>query len=168
MSLELRRITKSIPGLIHLTIDAGIDDRDDYSSHEAPCCMAGAMRGPRACTCWEPVYDLDQAEPDLSGLPATRRECCGDCAYRNGSPERGDGYGDELRDVAGDGSTFACHQGMRRAVAYVHPDGRTIPAPEGDYQPPVLGAVAYKADGSPADLCAGWSAHRRALLGTKT
>lgn len=165
-SLERRRLAKAIgPGTIHISIDSGPDDRGDYRDDEMPCCMAGAMRGPRACTCWEPVYDLNQAViPDITAQPETRATCCHDCAYRNGSPEREDGYEDELRDVAGSGSRFACHQGMRRVIAWRHPDGRELPAGDGDYQPPILGLVAFKADGSPADLCAGWEAHRKGLL----
>lgn len=168
MSLGLRRITKSFPGLIHLNIDAGPDDRDEYNDDECPCCMASAMRGPRACTCWEPVYDVEQAVLILDAVPATRRDCCADCAYRNGSPERSDGYTDELLDIAGDGSTFACHQGMRRVVSWRHPDGRELPASDGDYRPPMVGLVAFKADGTAADQCAGWAAHRTALLGGDT
>lgn len=167
-SLERRRIGGQFPGIIHLNIDAGPDDRDDYDYEggEIPCCMAGAMRGPRACTCWKPVYDLDQVDVLTEhAAPVTRVECCHDCAYRNDSPERGDGYTDELVDVAGTpGHVFACHIGMRRVVSWRHPDGRELPVGDGDYQPPVVGTTAYKADGSPADLCAGWAAHRRGLL----
>jgi hypothetical protein len=165
--LSLRRIAKNFPGAIHISIDSGPDDRDEYSleGDDVPCCMAGAMRGPRACTCWTPVYDLEQADPDLSTQPVTRETCCHDCAYRNGSPERAEGYDGELQDIAGDGSRFACHQGMRRVVAWRHPDGREIPAAEGDYEPPIIGLVTFRADGTPADYCAGWAAHRRALLG---
>lgn len=178
--LELRRLGKTFPGLVHLNIDSGPDDRDDFADDEMPCCMASAMRGPRACTCWEPVYDLEQAEavakfgrdPDLPGVVhegptmKTRETCCHDCAYRNDSPERAEGYDEELRDVAGTvGDVFACHEGMRRVVSWRHPDGRELPAGDGDYAPPMIGGVAFKADGTSADLCAGWAAHRRGLLG---
>lgn len=169
--LELRRLGKTFPGLVHLNIDSGPDDRDDFAADEMPCCMASAMRGPRACTCWEPVYDLRQTDPDNSREYSradlhVRAECCFDCAYRNGSPERAEGYDEELRDVAGTaGDVFACHQGMRRVVSWRHPDGRELPAGDGDYAPPMIGGVAFKADGTSADLCAGWAAHRRGLLG---
>lgn len=165
-SLERRRIAGQFPGLIHLNIDVGPDDRDDFDDDEIPCCSSSAMRGPRACTCWEPVYDLDQLDIAIENLPIeTRTECCHDCAYLNGSPEREAGYLPELSDIAGTpGHVFACHQGMRRVVEWRHPDGRTRPAGDGDYQPPIIGTTAYKADGTPADLCAGWAAHRRGLL----
>jgi hypothetical protein len=71
---------------------------------------------------------------------------------------------DELLDVAGDGSRFACHKGMRRVILWRHPDGRELVAGDGDYHPPMIGLAAFKADGSPADYCAGWDAHRRRLL----
>lgn len=31
--------------------------------------------------------------------------------------------------------------------------------------PPIVNAVPYRADGTPAELCAGWSARSRALAG---
>lgn len=168
-SLQRRRIARSLGdrAQIHLDIADGPDDRDEFAADEAPCCMASAVRGPRACTCWTPVYDLDQAAPNLSTQPQTRASCCHDCAYRNDSPERADlDLGEELVDIAGSAdSVFACHQGMRRVVAYRHPDGREIPAGPGDYHPPMVGQVAFRADGTPADWCAGWAAHRRYLLG---
>lgn len=166
-SLERNRIAANFPGTIHISVDDSPDDRDDfdYDAGEVPCCMASAMRGPRACTCWRPVFDLDQAEPIPGSEPAVRAQCCDDCAYRNGSPERADGYTDDLKDLAGGQSSFACHKGMRRVILWRHPDGRELPAGEGDYHPPIIGAVAFKADGTPADLCAGWNSHRRALLG---
>lgn len=165
--LELRRIDKLLGGgTIHISIDSGPDDRDEFDADETPCCMASAMRGPRACTCWSPVFDLEQnSELELDAPATTRTACCADCAYRNDSPERRDGYTEELVDVAsGAHETFACHTGLRRAIAYRHPDGREIPARDGDYQPPIVNGRAYKASGDPAELCAGWSAHRRALL----
>lgn len=167
--LEQRRLAKSlgVGGSFHMHVDAGIDDRDEYDADEIPCCIGGAMRGPRGCSCWTPVYDLEQAEPNLSTQPQTRETCCHDCAYRNGSPERAEqDLGEVLSDIAGEAdSVFACHQGMRRIVAYVHPDGRRVEAGPGDYDPPQIGAVAFRADGTPADRCAGWAARRRYLLG---
>lgn len=169
--LERRRIAAQFPGTIHLSIDDGPDDRDDYDwdAGEGPCCMASAMRGPRACSCWQPIYDLDQiTELALDAAVETRSSCCDDCAYRNGSPERADGYDDELSELAGSRSVFACHQGMRRVIFWRHPDGRELPAGDGAYDPPVVGAVAFKADGQPAERCAGWASHRRALLGGRS
>lgn len=163
--LGRRRIENSLGGgRIHLTIHDGPDDRDEYNDSEVPCCMAGAMHGPRGCTCWEAVFDIEQADP-AGGEMGIRAKCCHDCAYLNGSPEREDGYTDELVDLAGTlRDQFACHQGMRRVTVWRHPDGREIPAGNGDYRPPFVDGVAYKADGTPADLCAGWASHRAALL----
>lgn len=160
----MRRLNTMVGGgLVHVSIDAGPDDRDDFEDDEVPCCMASAMRGPRACTCWREVHDLEQAEA-VPGEPCARAKCCADCAYLPGSPEREDGYGPDLAELALDArGRFACHQGMRRVVAFRHPDGREIEAGPGDYAPTVVGNVAYKADGTPADLCAGWAAHRRAV-----
>ena len=120
------------------------------------------MFGADRCTCWEPVYDLEQA-PLIIGAPQTRTTCCHDCAYRNDSPERAAGQTDWLVDIASS-STFACHQGMRRMIVEEHPDGRRRTIESDDYHPPIKDGVAYRADGTPADLCAGWNAHRRALL----
>jgi hypothetical protein len=163
--LERRAIAKACPGLISLSVHDGPDNRDEYDDDEAPCCMSGAMHGPRACTCWQPVYDREQAEPKLKLQPASRTKCCADCAYLNGSPEKLAGRGEELDDIAGDGSRFSCHQGMRRVLVYRHPNGREIAADPAEYQPPIVGLVPFKADGTPADLCAGWAARRKALLG---
>lgn len=147
---------------IHISGGFGPDDRDEYDDDETPCCMGGVMHGPAGCTCWTPIYDQEQAEPKLSVQPVTLTVCCHDCAYRNGSPEREGGYTDELVDIAAC-SHFACHQGMRRAVKYVHPNGREIEAEPGDYQPPMLGEVAFNADGTAAPYCAGWAAYRRGI-----
>lgn len=126
------------------------------------CCYGAAGMGRDRCTCWEPVYDLEQQPLENGGVPpaepATRRKCCADCAYRNGSPERE--RGEEL--PRGPDKEFWCHQGMRRAVAYRHPEsGREVPAGDGDYQPPVgprSRPFAWRADGTPGERCAGWAA----------
>ena len=144
------------------------------------CCVGSAVYGPERCTCWEPVYDLEQAEPDpqvvrwlaAGGQPVTRRRMCGDCAYRPGSPERsGDpkhaGDSEYLEELAGTGDRFWCHQGIRRPVEWRHPSGATIPGHPAAYRPPVVGGVPYRADGQPAELCAGWAARRRALTGQR-
>lgn len=63
---------------------------------------------------------------------------------------------------------FWCHQGIRRPVAYRHPDGRVRPVEDSaDYRPP-MGKVAptgeqvpYRADGTPAERCAGWAQVQR-------
>lgn len=129
------------------------------------CCMGVAVYGePEKCTCWTPIFDLEQMSISTAGIAIsrTRSKCCGDCAYRHGSPERSDEYvAEALLDLpAQPGRVFACHQGMRRVVSWEHPSGLVIPAGEGDYRPPVEAGVAYRADGTPADLCAGWAALR--------
>lgn len=170
-SLEERRLAKAFPGLIHVAAPTGPRLPSELGSMSWGCCDGAAYRGLDFCTCWEPVYDLEQADP-IPGVPATREKCCFDCAYLQRSPEREQGYDDELVDITRD-ARFFCHQGMRRVVGWRHPgfeeidefrsffpDG-LIPAGDGDYRPPIVGGVAYRADGTTADLCGGWAAHRR-------
>jgi hypothetical protein len=133
---------------------------DDDTVHG--CCWGEVVGGARACLCWQPVFDVEQAPPqpagDVAGLPV-RERMCGDCAYRPGSPERAEGYAEEcLLALPADGELFFCHSGMRRPTHWEHPDGRTVPASDADYQPPVVGGVPYRADGRPGLLCAGWAA----------
>lgn len=143
----------------------------DDSPHRL-CCYGEAFGGPMRCTCWEPVYDVEQTPPADGGAPPTEEEiptrskCCHDCAYRNGSPERERGEGEQLDDWALDGrSEFWCHQGVRRIVAYRHPDGTVLPAGDGEYAPPQgsdpLRPVVFKADGTIGERCAGWAATRK-------
>lgn len=124
---------------------------------DAWCCMGSVNDGPHGCTCWSPIFDLEQADP-VAAEPSTRAKRCVDCAFRPDSPERA--RGDDLEGLA----NFWCHQGIRRPVAFRHPDGRVRPVNDSsDYQPPILGNVPYKADGTPADRCAGHAqAMRRA------
>jgi len=120
------------------------------------CCLAAAEDGPAACTCWTPIFDARQRKPRTRIEPETRPKACEDCAYRQGSPERG--RGEELEGLA----NFWCHQGLRRPAAWRHPDGRVRPVPEyptsPDYQPPIVDGVPYRTDGRPADRCGGWAA----------
>lgn len=45
-----------------------------------------------------------------------------------------------------------------------YPAGIRIPAAStGDYQPPIVEGIPYRADGQPGLLCAGWVARNRAL-----
>jgi hypothetical protein len=132
------------------------------------CCAGAAMFGPQRCTCWTPVFDLEQQQPK-PGTMAARSSMCPDCAYRGGSPERRgeDGYqGDEdsLGEMVATGSPFVCHQGMRKPARYRHPSGAETAGHPAAYEPPVIDGVAYKADGTPADLCFGWSLRRAAFL----
>lgn len=132
---------------------------------ELPCCMGAAVYGVNRCTCWQPIFDLEQQPLGAQTEPVTRAKCCEDCAYRNGSPERSDDYEeDELLAIAHDDAReFWCHQGVRRVVAFQHPDGRALLAGDGDYRPPIGPAerpVVWRADGTVGERCAGWAAHR--------
>lgn len=130
------------------------------------CCIGEAALG--RCTCWTTEYDQPQADLQPGPVEVRADGLCKGCAYRPGSPERRavEGYAteDDLVDLGHGAGLFFCHEGMRRAVGQVHPEGvRLAAAGEEDYQPPVKDAVAYQADGTPAALCAGWAAHVRAV-----
>lgn len=131
----------------------------------AHCCLGAAEGDPGDCTCWEPVYELDQQPLNLTMHPATRPKMCDDCAYRPTSPEaQGDPNYSERPELGA--GTFWCHQGMRKPVAWRHPLGITIEATGDFYEPPIRPfrggePVPYKADGSPGDRCAGWAAALR-------
>lgn len=136
------------------------------------CCIGNASMGPKWCTCWVTVYDLDQQEPRL-GEAGRRASPCADCAYRKDSPERqGDerykGSEDGLLDrIVVTGEPFWCHVGMRQPVKLVHPSGAEVDLREvapGAYHPPVVGTVPYKANGAPGDVCAGWAVRRARYL----
>lgn len=60
---------------------------------------------------------------------------------------------------------FVCHQGIRRAVKWQHPSGAIVSGHEGNYCPPIIDGVPFKADGTPADICAGWAALRLKRIG---
>lgn len=144
-------------------IDVGTPELPDLGE---VCCMGVAVYGPERCTCWRPVFDVEQALPRVDLIPARRATMCGDCAFRNNSPERqGDarfqhsGEG-ELEELVFSTAEFACHQGMRRRLALVHPTGARVECGPGAYAPAIANGVAFKADGSPADLCAGLAAAR--------
>jgi hypothetical protein len=163
---ELRRRALTIGGSIHF--DAHRDWPETPTT--GMCCIGSAVRGARGCTCWTPEYDVEQAEPRTDGLLfGCRESMCEDCAFRPGSPERAgdpDSAGDEelLDDLVVTGRPFWCHQGMRRPVRHRHPSGVVVEASPLEYAPPAVGAVPYKADGSPADLCYGWAARRAKYL----
>lgn len=132
---------------------------DDF----VPCCMGSAHRGPIGCTCWEEELDQPQS-PDLQEGPMLQRALmCGDCAFRPDSPERTQGLGHDAEDLEWvvDSGEFQCHNGMAKVALFHHPDGHSK-TPEGDdYRPPQRADRSWKADGTPAELCAGWAAHRR-------
>lgn len=132
----------------------------------AHCCLGAVEGGPGSCTCWEPEYDLDQA-PIRPGQPTARTKMCDDCAFRPDSPER---TGDDRYTHVGEDlaalPNFHCHQGLRRPVRWRHPLGIVIEADTDGYAPPIRDGVPYKADGTPADMCAGWAAHQLAAVET--
>jgi hypothetical protein len=135
---------------------------------EGACCIGAAVLGPDRCTCWEPVYDLDQQPPRTELRDDVRDSMCADCAYRPDSPERtGDpqaaGDWESLQVLAAGGNPFWCHAGMRRPVAFRHPSGVEIGGSDLDYAPPIVNGVPYRADGTPGDVCAGWEAMHRGL-----
>jgi hypothetical protein len=129
---------------------------DDYEG--VPCCMGSAVNGPAGCTCWRPIYDRRQRKP-VAGPPPVRSEMCADCAYRPGSPERADTFLYEQIDsiTYNDRTPFYCHQGIRRVVAWRHPDGRVLDAEPGAYAPG-REHPPCKANGQPAEVCGGWAA----------
>jgi hypothetical protein len=134
------------------------------------CCIAAANTGGDQCTCWvevlayrDPAGDLQavtEQEPLQEGPACARRLACGDCAYRAGSPER-DGDGGAVPSFRAS-QPFYCHDGMPLVVAYLHPSGalRTDPLEAGvaDYHPRMRARIAYRVDGRPGVLCAGWAA----------
>lgn len=134
---------------------------------EGMCCMGAAAMGPDRCTCWVPEFDVKQwpAIPVSKATP--RATMCDDCAFRADSPERsGDArfqHSDEgeIEEMVDGRDTFFCHKGMRRQLALVHPSGVRVESGPGAYRPLIVGDVAYRADGTPADICAGLCAARR-------
>lgn len=160
-----------IDGAVHISGVTAPKGVEDLPEEYGWCCAGSACQSVHHCTCWEPIYDLEQAPLDLSTEPVQRTKCCGDCAYRNDSPERQDA-GDQERDVLAlayaEGNEFWCHQGSRRVVVFRHPLGAVLPAGEGDYRAPVGPNAAgvecvWRADGTAGERCAGWAAHRRGL-----
>ena len=66
-----------------------------------------------------------------------------------------------LDELVATGAPFFCHQGIRKPIAWRHPpSGTEIPGHPGGYDPPIRDGVPYKADGSPAFICAGWLLRR--------
>ena len=137
--------------------------------------MGYAHGGPGYCTCWEPIYDMEQERYLGDGTIAMRTVPCSECAFRKWSPERNgeagySGTEDELEHIVYKGEPFWCHVGMRRVVKWRHPTGMEIDAHPAAYQPSIVESCdqrfPLKADGSAADICAGWSGKRRKLLAT--
>lgn len=153
-----------------ILVGAGYGKWPDVGNHEIPCCTATAVMGHAWCTCWEPLYDAEQA-PARTDLPAGMQPAmCTDCAYRPKSPERtGDPDADDgakhdaedLQHFVVTGSAFWCHQGMRRPRVWRHPTtGAVVLGSPHDYKPLTVDRIPYQADGTPGLLCAGWVALR--------
>jgi hypothetical protein len=149
----------------------GADDLPDAG--EGMCCDGSAAMGPDRCTCWASEWDQPQADRLQAGPCPSGSPAAADCAFRPGSPEQsGDSryaYSSEgeLDEVLLEDAPFICHQGMRRRLRLVHPSGVEHDAGPGAYDPPQRPGMAWKADGSPAEVCAGWAARRAALLRTE-
>lgn len=146
----------------------------DPTPDGVPCCDSSAYWGPEHCTCWQRVHDQDQNKPEEDVAPLTAQTMCADCAFRPASPERRDSEhavcssGDLMRLAKPTNQErFFCHRGMRAIVGHYHPSA-SIYAPYAPvdavvaYDPPIINNIAYQADGSPALLCAGLAAARRA------
>ena len=123
------------------------------------CCWGDTMAGPEGCTCWQPVFDIDQEPLDTAAKVTCRPTMCADCAYRPGSPERADTFTEvALLNLHAEGELFWCHQGLRAPIQWRHPDGRTVAGSPMDYRPAHHKGVPYQTNGQPAQLCAGWMA----------
>jgi len=134
---------------------------------EGACCIGAAVYGPDRCTCWTEEHDLEQQPPqaDLLPLPPVPVRMCADCAFRPNSPERTgvagyQGDADSLDALVASGEPFWCHQGMRKVARLRHPSGAVIDGHPAAYDPPIVGSVPYKADGTPGNVCAGWLLRR--------
>jgi hypothetical protein len=132
------------------------------------CCYGEINGGLRGCYCWVPEYDVDQTTPRVGeirtpGLKVRPGGRCGDCAYRRDSPENAEAFTAEtLVSVAAAGEPFWCHDGMRRPARWRHPERDVVVEGDtADWRPPVVGQIPFRADGSPALLCAGWAAEGR-------
>lgn len=137
---------------------------DEHPGDDFPlgCCIGNDVYGPDRCTCWTPVFELDQQQPQPPQRAediTVRGQMCDDCAFRKNSPERvADFLEEELFGLAEQRKPFYCHDGMRRPAHWLHPDGRRIEGSTADWQPPIVAGLPYRADGRPGMLCAGWAA----------
>lgn len=107
------------------------------------CCWPTVLGDgdPRECTCWEPVYDLDQADELATDLePTTRETRCVDCAFRPESADR-----DEFPEQAD--------------------HGQAVLVPPGDAPGDRLGAPGGASDRQPLARLQGAAGRRRALPG---
>lgn len=163
-------MTDHLDRILELSAGRGLPDP---SPDGVPCCDAYALLGAEHCTCWEKVYEGEQAEPRPGAEPETRKRMCGDCAFRPGSPELRDsdhavcGYADLVRIMLNEAESFWCHDGLRRVVGMRHPNGMTVPLDATDgvvaYDPPIVDGIPYRLDGQPGLRCAGLAAERKKL-----
>jgi hypothetical protein len=141
---------------------AWADQHRDEADWPVGCCIGNDMYGPERCTCWTPVFELEQQlprPPERAEDLTVRTRMCDDCAFRKGSQERAaDFLEEELFGLAEARKPFYCHDGMRRPAYWLHPDGRRIEGSTADWQPPIVAGIPYRADGRPGMLCAGWAA----------
>lgn len=138
---------------------------------EVPCCETAAYSNGKACSCWEPIFSAPTPPVLLEGPQAPRPKMCHDCAYRPGSPERTEVDGEQLEAPLS--QPFQCHDGMPKLLGWTHPElpgACLVAAAIGDrdsFGPVIRGAQSWRADGTPALMCAGWVAvsgargHRR-------
>lgn len=132
------------------------------------CCDPQRVKGAAYCVCWEPEYNTTQqplTEPGDGEMTTRPGGMCGDCAYRPGSDEMQYPLVREaLLDLGLTGGMFFCHDGMRTPTLWRHPDGRSIPGADGDYDQVVddLGRP-YRTNGRVAFICAGFAARSSAL-----
>ncbi len=140
---------------------------------ELPCCYGHAMNGPAGCTCWRAVYNVD-AEPMRAGPMGRRQQMCADCAYRPDSPERQATTGAACSAEEPGGlpvvpGVFVCHQGMKVQIGVRHEStGVFVAEPPGvvaSYDGRTWAGRAWKANGEPADLCAGQDLYSNVLRG---
>lgn len=145
---------------------------DERETRMQSCCLGGAMAGVVGCTCWAVTYSAWRSEPVQVGEVQTRATRCADCACRKDSPESR-GVGDyqnkpaEFSVLVSAGVRFYCHEGMPAQSGHRHEDGResAMPLPHHNYRPRVRrDGVPTKADGTPADICAGWAQLREQHL----
>jgi hypothetical protein len=164
---DAERLGVPVPGAVHAivcgTSNAGalMFAELNPDAEQAWCCEGDVEGGPADCTCWTPVYDVEQAPPKAFNAEQleARPERCADCAFRPGSPELADPYmREELLALPARGEPFWCHDGMRRPVWWEHPTRGRVPGGPDDWRPPQRGRVPFRADGRPALLCAGWAA----------
>lgn len=133
-------------------------------SPDSYCCWQVVNSDGEECTCWVAVFNIDPTTDVQAGPMVTRLSPCDDCAYRGRSREREDGTLDHVGLRADE--PFMCHDGFPLVVELRHPDGSVAsPWPRAqDYRPVTFRNRAWRADGRPALVCAGWASALRPLV----